>query len=48
MNKEIFKEIINRMDIVKELDKYSKNRLANLMEVLLIEIIEKREIQIFT
>lgn len=28
MNKEMLKEIMNNMDVVKELDEYGKNRLA--------------------
>ena len=41
MNKEILKEIMNNMDAVKELDEYGKNKLVNLMEGLLIEIMGK-------
>ena len=38
MNREMLKEIMSNMDVVKELDEYGKNKLANLMEGLLIEI----------
>ena len=41
MNKEMLKEIMNNIDVVKELDEYGKNRLASLMEGLLIEIMGK-------
>ena len=41
MNKEMLKEIMSNMDVVKELDEYGKNKLASLMEGLLIEIMGK-------
>jgi transposase-like protein len=41
MNKEIIKELMSNMDVVKELDEYGKNKLATLMEGLLIEIMGK-------
>jgi len=41
MNKEMLKEIMSNMDVVKELDEYEKNKLASLMEGLLIEIMER-------
>jgi len=41
MNQEMLKEIMSNMDVVKELDEYSKNKLASLMEGLLIEIMGK-------
>jgi putative transposase len=41
MNREMLKEIMSNMDVVKELDEYGKNRLASLMEGLLIEIMGK-------
>jgi len=37
----MLKEIMSNMDVVKELDEYGKNKLANLMEGLLIEIMER-------
>jgi transposase-like protein len=41
MNKEMLKEIMNNMNVIKELDEYGKNKLASLMEGLLIEIMGK-------
>ena len=41
MNKEMLKEVMNDMDVIKELDEYGKNKLAALMEGLLIEIMGK-------
>ena len=43
MNRKMLKEIISNMDmdVVKELDEYGKNKLATLMEGLLIEIMGK-------
>jgi len=41
MNKEMLKEIMSNMDVVKELDEYGKNKLASLMEGLLIKIMGK-------
>ena len=41
MNKEMLKEIMRNMNVIKELDEYGKNRLASLMEGLLIEIMGK-------
>ncbi len=43
MNRKMLKEIISNMDmdVVKELDEYGKNKLAALMEGLLIEIMGK-------
>ena len=41
MNREMLKEIMSNMDVVKELDEYGKNKLATLMEGLLIEIMGK-------
>jgi transposase-like protein len=41
MNKEMLKEIMSNMDVVKELDEYGRNKLASLMEGLLIEIMGK-------
>ncbi len=40
MNRKMLKEIISNMDmdVVKELDEYGKNKLATLMEGLLIVI----------
>jgi hypothetical protein len=36
MNREMIKELMSNMDLVKELDEYGKNKLATLMEGLLI------------
>ena len=41
MNKEMLKEIMINMDVVKELDEYGKNKFASLIEGLLIEIMGK-------
>ena len=41
MNKEMLKEVMNDMDVIKELDEYGKNKLATLMEELLIDIMGK-------
>ena len=41
MNREMIKELISNMDLIKELDEYGKNKLATLMEELLIEIMGK-------
>jgi len=41
MNREMLKEIMSNMDVVKELDEYGKNKLASLMEGLLIEIMDR-------
>ena len=41
MNREMIKELMSNMDLVKELDEYGKNKLATLMEELLIEIMGK-------
>ncbi len=42
MNRDMLKEIMsNNMDVVRELDEYGKNKLASLMEGLLIEIMGK-------
>ena len=41
MNREMIKELISNMDLIKELDEYGKNKLATLMEGLLIEIMGK-------
>jgi len=41
MNREMLKEIMSNMDVVKELDEYGRNKLANLMEGLLIEIMDR-------
>jgi len=41
MNREMIKELMSNMDLVKELDEYGKNKLATLMEGLLIEIMGK-------
>ena len=41
MNKEMLKDIMNNIDVVKELDEYGKNKLTSLMEGLLIEIMGK-------
>ena len=41
MNQEMLKEIMSNMDVVKELNEYGKNKLASLMEGLLIEIMGK-------
>ena len=43
MDRKMLKEIISNMDmdVVKELDDYGKNKLATLMEGLLIEIMGK-------
>ncbi len=41
MNREMLKRIMSNMDVVKELDEYGKNKLAVLMEGLLIEIMGK-------
>ncbi len=41
MNKEMLKEVMSDMDVIKELDEYGKNKLAALMEGLLIEIMGK-------
>ena len=38
----MLKEIINNMDVVKELDEYGKNKLASLMEGLLIVLTSLR------
>ena len=38
MNREMIKELMSNIDLVKELDEYGKNKLATLMEGLLIEI----------
>ena len=46
MNKEMLKEIMSNMDVIKELDEYGKNRLAILMEGLLVEIMG-RDINIY-
>ena len=37
----MLKEVMNDMDVIKELDEYGKNKLAALMEGLLIEIMGK-------
>ena len=41
MNKEMLKEMMSNMDMVKELSEYGKNQLAILMEGLLIDIMGK-------
>lgn len=41
MNRGMLKEIMSNMDVVAELDEYGKNKLAALMEGLLIEIMGK-------
>jgi len=41
MNRDMLKQIMSNMDVVKELDEYGKNKLAVLMEGLLIEIMGK-------
>ena len=41
MNKEMLKEIMSNMNLVKELDEYGKKRFVSLMEGLLIEIMGK-------
>lgn len=41
MNKEMLKNIMSNMDIAKDLDEYGKNKLSDLMEGLLIEIMGK-------
>jgi len=32
MNREMLKDIMSKLDVVKELDGYGKNKLASLME----------------
>jgi len=41
MNKEMLKKIMGNMDVVKELEEYGKNKLATLMEGLLIKMMGK-------
>jgi len=41
MNRDNDKRINIKMDLIKELDEYGKNKLATLMEGLLIEIMDK-------
>ncbi len=48
MNKEMIKDLMSNIDMVKELDEYGKNKLATLMEGLLIEINGERKIYVLT
>ena len=41
MNKEMLKDMMSNMDMVKGLSEYGKNQLAILMEGLLIDIMGK-------